>query len=43
MDGKTWVKLAKDTKIVGKKVTTTDLDLIFARNKERTVRKITFE
>lgn len=33
MDGKTFAKLAKDTKILDKKLTATDIDLIFAKSK----------
>lgn len=40
MDGKTFAKFAKDCKIINKKCTTTDIDLIFAKSKERTARKI---
>ena len=43
MDGKSFVKMAKDCKLVGKKLTTTDLDLIFAKIKDRTARKITVQ
>jgi len=42
MDGKTFTKFAKDCKVINKKCTGTDIDLIFAKNKERTARKITF-
>ena len=35
MDGKTFVKLAKDCKILDKKLTATDIDLIFAKVKVR--------
>jgi len=42
MDGKTFAKMAKDCKVLNKKCTNTDIDLIFARNKERTARKITY-
>jgi len=40
MDGKAFVKLAKDCKLLDKKLTTTDVDLIFSKVKERTVRRI---
>lgn len=40
MDGKTFVKMAKDCKVINKKCTNTDIDLIFARNKGRAERKI---
>lgn len=43
MDGKTFAKVAKDCKIINKKCTNTDIDLIFARNKERTARKINYQ
>ena len=33
MDGKTFAKLAKDCKILDKKLTATDIDLIFAKAK----------
>mmetsp|Transcript_10819 Transcript_10819/g.15126 ORF Transcript_10819/g.15126 Transcript_10819/m.15126 type:complete len:149 (+) Transcript_10819:79-525(+) len=42
MDGKQFVKLCKDTGLVDKKFTTTDVDLIFAKVKDKSVRKITF-
>ena len=42
MDGKTFAKMAKDCKVINKKCTNTDIDLIFARNKERTARKINY-
>lgn len=41
MDGKTFAKLAKDTKILDKNLTATDMDLIFAKIKDKTARKIT--
>lgn len=43
MDGKTFAKMTKDCKVLNKKCTATDIDLIFARNKERTARKITYQ
>ena len=43
MEGKSFAKLAKDTKILDKKVTATDIDLIFAKVKDKAERKITFE
>jgi len=42
MDGRQFVKLAKDCSLLDKKVTTTDIDLIFAKVKDKSVRKITF-
>lgn len=43
MDGKTFAKLAKDTKILDKKLTATDIDLIFAKVKDKAARKITLQ
>lgn len=43
MDGKTFVKLAKDCKIVDKKLSANDIDLIFAKCKAKELRKINFE
>ena len=43
MDGKGFAKLAKDTKLIDKKLTATDVDLIFSKVKERTARRITFD
>lgn len=43
MDGKTFAKLAKDTKLIDKKLTATDIDLIFAKSKTSAERKITFQ
>jgi len=43
MDGKTFAKLAKDTKLINKSLTSTDIDLIFAKAKDKTARKITFK
>jgi hypothetical protein len=42
MDGKTFAKCAKDCKLIDKKLTTTDIDLIFAKVKDNTERRITF-
>lgn len=42
MEGKTFAKFAKDTKILDKKLTATDIDLIFAKAKKKTERKITY-
>lgn len=41
MDGKTFAKMAKDTKILDKNLTATDIDLIFAKIKDKAARKIT--
>lgn len=44
MDGKTYAKLAKDCKLIDKKLTTTDIDLSFAKVKtSSSVRTITYE
>lgn len=43
MDGKTFAKLAKDTKLLDKKLTATDVDLMFAKIKTKDLRTITFE
>ena len=40
MDGKTFAKMAKDTKILDKALTATDIDLIFAKVKDKAARKI---
>ena len=43
MDGKSFAKLAKDLKLVdNKSLNATDVDLIFAKIKEKTVRRINF-
>lgn len=42
MDGKTWAKLAKDCHLIDKKLTATDIDLIFAKSKDKTERRITY-
>ena len=42
MDGKTFAKLAKDCKILDKALTATDIDLIFAKIKDKAARKITY-
>lgn len=42
MDGRQFVKMMKDVGFVDKKFTTTDVDLIFAKVKEKSQRKITF-
>ena len=43
MEGKTFAKLCKDLKLLDKKFTSTDVDLIFAKIKEKAARKITFQ
>jgi len=42
MDGKTFAKLSKDCKILDKNLTATDIDLIFAKIKDKSARKITY-
>ena len=42
MEGKTFAKLAKDTKILDKNLTATDVDLVFAKVKDKAARKISF-
>jgi hypothetical protein len=43
MDGKTFAKFAKDCGILDKKLTTTDIDLTFAKVKAKDARKINFD
>ena len=43
MDGKSFAKMCKDTKLIDKKMTATDVDLIFAKSKAKTDRRITFD
>ena len=40
MDGKTFAKLAKDCKMLDKNLTATDIDLIFAKVKDKAARRI---
>ncbi len=42
MEGKTFAKMAKDCKILDKALTATDIDLIFAKVKDKAARKINF-
>lgn len=42
MEGKSFAKLAKDCKLLDKKLTATDIDLIFAKVKDKAERRITF-
>jgi len=42
MDGKSFSKCAKDCKLLDKKLTSTDVDLIFARVKDKSERRITY-
>lgn len=42
MEGKTFAKFAKDSKCLTKKCSATDIDLIFAKVKDKAARKITF-
>ncbi|XP_048087855.1 tubulin polymerization-promoting protein family member 2 [Alosa alosa] len=44
MNGKNFVKICKDCKIIdGKNVTSTDVDIVFSKVKAKTARVITFE
>ncbi len=43
MDGKTFAKMFKECELVNKECKSTDIDLIFAKNKERTARKINYQ
>lgn len=43
MDGAKFGKLCRDTKLLDKKLTSTDVDIIFSRVKAKTDRKITFK
>ena len=42
MEGKSLAKLAKDCKLLDKKLTATDIDLIFAKVKDKSERRINF-
>lgn len=42
MDGKTFAKMSKDTKMLNKVLTTTDIDLIFAKIRDKEARKINY-
>ena len=43
MDGKSFAKLAKDTKLLDRKLTVTEVDLTFAKVKAKFDRRISFE
>jgi hypothetical protein len=43
MDGRQFAKLCKDCNLLDKKFTTVDVDLFFAKVKDKTARKITFK
>jgi hypothetical protein len=43
MEGKVFAKLCKDCHLIDKKLTATDVDLIFAKIKTKTERRITFD
>lgn len=43
MEGKSLAKLAKDCKLLDKKLTATDIDLIFAKIKDKAERRITYD
>lgn len=42
MEGKVFAKFSKDCKLIDKKYTATDADLIFAKVKDKADRRITF-
>jgi len=42
MEGKSFAKVAKDLKLIDKNLTATDVDLIFAKIKDKAARRITF-
>jgi DNA-binding phage protein len=42
MEGKTFAKVAKDCALLDKKLSATDMDLIFAKIKTKAARKITY-
>lgn len=43
LDGKAFAKFAADCKVLNKECTTTDVDLTFARVKDKGQRKINYE
>ena len=43
MENSKFAKLARDTKIIGKNVTMTDIDIVFNKIKEKSQRKISFD
>jgi len=43
MEGKQFAKLIKDLKLLDKSITSTDVDLIFAKIKDKTARRINFQ
>lgn len=43
MDGKSFSKMCKDTKLIDKKLDATNVDLIFAKSKVKTERRIDFD
>ncbi|KAL4440442.1 hypothetical protein ABPG75_003443 [Micractinium tetrahymenae] len=43
LDGARFIKLCKESGLVGRQLSATDCDLIFAKAKERAARKVTFE
>lgn len=42
MDGKTFAKFSKDCNVINKQCTATDIDLVFAKIKDKTARKINY-
>ncbi|KAM4744197.1 tubulin polymerization-promoting protein family member 3-like [Anableps anableps] len=44
MNGKIWAKLCKDCRIIdGKNITSTDVDIVFSKVKQKTARVMTYE
>lgn len=43
MEGKAFAKLAKDLKLTNMKFTATDVDLIFAKIKDKSQRRVTYK
>jgi len=43
MEGKSFAKMCKDTKIIDKKLDGTNVDLIFAKSKDKSERRINFD
>ena len=43
MDNKQFAKLCKDTKVLDKKVTTTDVDITFTKYWNKAIKKINYE
>ena len=43
MEGKSFQKMCKDTKLIDKKLDGTSVDLIFAKSKDKSERRINFD